>query len=511
MNPGGIRKTGNISILLVIAMMISGIFSFMVVLLDTDRPACYQLLWLLPVFFCLDCILVYPMRRLLFTRISVTLIVGLYWIRMVATPIFMVLGGYAVVPENTSWQAYLDQAYVLECYESLIVFLLLLGLSRWLKTTPLQEHMEFPEKIRYSTIFWMVFGLICLFFFGMMILYPDLIRYQFITIFGAPESWRIRELPQRSLDGTGSGPLGILVTNWCRLIFIMQIMVPAVLLGWILNHRRHWSELRSLLTVGVLVGLVTVISTEGRGDSLIAALSLILTYGCYCSKKQRKYLAALPVLVVLGGALALWSKSLYESSLSSDVMAMPRLSVTMTAYFSGPQNIAASIEAMRNAGGADPQLLWGDLNISIPDFYLILNRIVNYDWTSTNMLFNRVLYGPFDTISTDQIVPAIGQGCMNFGYLLAPIIPAILVLLAVFFEYWARRTPYPIIKNICYMTAIKVGLSLVAYNFALCMSFLWYTAVALLIAFPMYIQAKRSPFDRPGPHCGTLPLPRLSL
>ena len=92
------KRTNNLPILAIFAMMFSSILSAGAIICDSDRPVCYQILWLLPAVFCLDCILVYPIRKLLFRRISLTMIVGLYWIRMVVSPVCMMLGEYSVIP-----------------------------------------------------------------------------------------------------------------------------------------------------------------------------------------------------------------------------------------------------------------------------------------------------------------------------------------------------------------------------------------------------------------------------
>ena len=49
------QKGNQLQQLSVIAMALSGLLSAGFVLLDTDRPVCYQLLWLLPAAFSLDC------------------------------------------------------------------------------------------------------------------------------------------------------------------------------------------------------------------------------------------------------------------------------------------------------------------------------------------------------------------------------------------------------------------------------------------------------------------------
>lgn len=484
-----LKRVNNLSILAVFAMALSGILSAAVVVADGGRPDCYQMLWLLPATFCLDCILVYPFRKLLFGRISLTMIVGLYWLRMVVSPVCMVLGEYSVIPENTSWQSYLDQAFILESYESLIVFLVLLAGAKYLDCENRNVLRENAKKIRYSAPFYIVFGCVFVFFFGMILDCPDLIRYQFITILGAPDGWKV-ELEQRSLSGSGSGPLGVLVTLWCNLILIMQILLPAYILTWILNHRKKWSRTRIVFSSFILIGTVFVIATESRGYSVVTALALLLTLMAYSDEKQLRIEKVALVFLGLATAGGLWYKQGVLGS-SGTQSGFQLLSKIMTAYFSGPQNIAASIQTVEQMGGPDPMLILADVRQAVPFLNGVLMRIFNSSAVSTNTLFNRTLYGAFNLTYTDQIVPAIGQGCICIGYLLAPLFPAVTVILSVWFERKARLAEKPIWKNICYTGAEFMAFCQVSNNLSIATQFLWYVAVAALFAAPLYIRGKR--------------------
>lgn len=484
------KKTNNLPILIILLMMMSGVLSTCFVLADVDRPAGYQFLWLLPTAFIINCFLLYPIRKQLFTRVSVTLITGIFWMRMVVSPIAMVLGNYAVVPENTSWHRYLTQAFFLESYEAFIVFMAMLIAAKYLSYSNCNPSQE-KKKMRYSLPFYMAFGCVCLFFFGMIADCPDLIRYQFITILGAPPGWKV-VLEQRSLNGSGSGPLGILVTLWTMLITVLQVLLPPYLLTWIFNHRKKWSDTRVVIASLFLVGCVFVIATESRANSVITALALLCTTMAYSNKKQLRW--EVFALILLGvaviGALC-WKTINGRLSVQSNY---DFFSFMITAYFSGPQNVAASIEATELMGGPHPQLFLADMNQAIPFLNSFLQRFVGINTDglqSTNTIFNHVLYGMDELLETDQIVPSIGQGCMIFGYALAPLFSVATALAAVWFEYRARLTDMPVWKNLCYVGAIYMSMCQSISNFAIAIQYLWFVGLAAVIAVPMFINGKR--------------------
>lgn len=486
-------KRGNVLTLAVFTMALSGIFSAVFVLSDGSRPDGYAMLWLLPVFFTLCCSLIYPMRHCLFTRISITLIVGFYWIRMVLSPIVMVLGRYSVVPKNRSWEIYLDQAILLECYESLIVFLVLLGLSRFLKKPPQPRVQLSTEKMTYSGPFYMVAGCFVLFFLGMIALYPDLIRYRFVTIFGAPDGWSIA-LEQRSLDGSGSGPLGILVTQWCNLIPVMQILLPVLVLTAILNRRKQWGSTRILVASFALIGVVCLIATESRANSVIIAMALLITLISYSTPKQRWVEGMVLAIFALLAVCALWYKTLTQSRIGAEVETMERLSMMVSAYFPGPQNQAAAIEASKRLLGPDPTLLFTDLAHAIPNAMSILTHLIGPIGMSTNSLFNYSLYSPDEFVSTDQNLPAIGQGLILFGFLLAPIIPVVTVTMCVGFEKLALRAKKALWRCIWYTATIFLSFCQVSNNLGVATLFLSTVLYAALIAAPDYFRCKRGSF-----------------
>lgn len=485
-----IRTGNNIFILTVFLMFLSGMISSGVVLSDFDRPGCYSLLWLLPAFFSLNCLLIYSFRKLLFTRASVTLITGLYWIRMVVTPVIMVWGDYAVVPENTSWQDYLQEAIILECYESVVIFLLLTVASGCLtcrNCNTLQEPGT--KKIRYSTIFLLILSTIALFFIIMIARWPALVRYLFIPIFGAPPGWKV-VVEQRSIwGGGGSGPLGILVTQMDRLFLVMQILLPATLLTWILNRKHTWSDKTKLLSSFILIAVVFLITTEDRGNSVFCALAMLLTLMSYSNKRQLRTEVAVLLLMGITAIAALWIKQ----GTSDTEMIPQQLSKIFTSYFSGPQNIAACIQATHESHGPNPLLIKHDL-LQTPFFGGVIKHLVNLeDMKSCSLLFHQSLYGVTEGRKWDQILPSVGQGYLLAGFFFAPLISAFTAGLSIWLEKCARKAATPVWKNICYIGAVIMAFAQVPFGLDSAITFLWFLGLTAFLAIPIRIRWRRSP------------------
>ena len=484
------QKGNQLQQLSVIAMALSGLLSAGFVLLDTDRPVCYQLLWLLPVAFSCNCVFIYTFRKLLFARVSITIITGFYWIRMVLTPVIMGLGNYAVYTQNTSWHAYMEKAIVLVCYEATAIFILLFACRRSLDC-PNQNVLsgsEKPARLSYPAPFYFAFGLLCLFFFGMLVRWPILIRYLFIPIFGAPAGWKIPVVEQRSLDGSGSGPLGIFVTLLLYLIFVMQILLPAFLLTKILNKKGRWSDARITVCSFFLIGLVAFIATESRSDAIYSAAALTFTLMAYSSKKQLRVEAG-----VLSGLVLLAGAGLYIKQVSHvSGEQLDSLSKLITAYFAGPQNVAACIQAGYDNGGADFSRLLYDIPRYIPYVGTIAKKIIDLGTTpSCDHLFHYALYGVTSGRAWDQVVPAIGAGYLLGGFLLAPLNPAISACISLLLEKGARRAKTPIIKNICY-AGCALATCGVSASLGHALGFLWYPGIAALIAAPLYVTWRRN-------------------
>lgn len=79
---------------ILIALILISFSVSVVLLFDINKPAHYNLLFILPLIFALYLLLYAKLLKVFFDNIGVTLILGLLFVRLVICPFFMSLGGY---------------------------------------------------------------------------------------------------------------------------------------------------------------------------------------------------------------------------------------------------------------------------------------------------------------------------------------------------------------------------------------------------------------------------------
>ena len=174
----------------------------------------------------------------------------------------------------------------------------------------------------------------------------------------------------------------------------------------------------------VMLGLMIIVNGE-RGNSVMCAVALLVIIIDLYPKKMKKLAPLILsgiVIIAIIGLLAKANNNDFSNFTQS-------FSVIMSAYFSGPQNVAAAILASKSVGGHNIGIVFTDFIRTIPFISSLLQS--KYRITSS-VLFGEAIYGTTITGSrTDQILPAIGQGYHYFGFLMAPLIPCILANLSV--------------------------------------------------------------------------------
>lgn len=438
----------------------------------------------LPITFLVICIFMATFYDLFVKSLFITAISGLYWIRLVLTPTIMCMADYAVVPENRDWEIYLPQAFLLECYEAIVVFGLIAFFAHKIRVV-CNKHSSY-KSIYYPLTFKMMVAICLIFSMVMFCSWPNLIRYFFVTILGAPRTWYVF-VEQRHLGETGEGPLGIFVTLLSYLIVIMQMILPPLVLTLILNKRNKmeaygYSEKRirrSILPIAVLLIIITgFIATESRANTVIAATCLLWTLISFSNKKEKKILFVFLIMLFCIVVGALWYKTTYQSALNT-TGGLNQFSQVLSEYFAGPQNIAASIQAVKINEGPDLKYIYLDILNHVPYGTMFLPDSLKSVETST-ILFNHSLYRTMGTY--DQILPSVGQGYFWFGFLFAPLNTAIMVALGIWFEIRARRASPPLYRYILFWGCIWMVFGASVNNLSLACGFLWYIFVSLLIS-----------------------------
>ncbi len=460
------------SVFLLILIISFSIFTAVLIGFDQTRPSNYNFLWMLPLTFSLICFPLVSYTRILFHRISVFLVFSLYFIRMVISPLSMFWGNYGSYGYGYFVDTYSGMAIILMSYEAVMVFAFIIINSKKLKNNnilPIQtKNSTKVKRTKLPFLFKLALGSLLAYIVMLVVSNPSLIRSNFVFLIGTPNSWVLKQ-EYASINGSGSGTLGILVTLMNTVFWLLQALLPPVILLKIAQKKSSFYH-KFVLSL-ILLSLVLLIATETRASSVESAIALIivmsLVFGQKFSKKIPLMMLIIGVVVVVG----LFSKSSVGFNFED-------LSKTLTAYFSGPQNVAISIGVAKEYSELNLFMLPVDIALKIPYLSSFFKSIFSY---SSNDYFNTVfanLYGR----NIGQIIPAIGQGYVYFGFILSPIIPCLAVAIAMKFEKKARSEANIVFKYIFYLAAIMMSRATIISNMLSGIGYMFNIFLAYVVA-----------------------------
>lgn len=482
------RKLSLMPTIYTIAMMLTGIGVGIYLIIFNNKSTDYSIYWLVPITFSFICIFLLTFQKYLFKRISITIMVGLYYLRMVILPVIMNVGNYFVVSTNIQIYEYMDVAILLLCYEAIFVFVFISMISwRLDKKSSLllggNTSKLVPKKLlKTSQIFKIIIFFMVSFMLMMIISNPKIIDAEFNLIFG---SSNIMTMEYKRLGEAGSGTLGILVTLFNYIFTYLQILIPPLLIIGIAKKKEKTGINRALFrSLIVVAGLLLIVNGE-RGNSVMCAVALLVIIIDLYPHKMKKLAPLIIVGIVCIAVVGLLSKAYGNSH---DDFA-PTFSYIMSSYFSGPQNVAAAILASKSAGGYNIGIIFTDFVRAIP----FLSSLVKSKFMVTSsVLFGEAIYGiTITTGRTDQILPAIGQGYFYFGFLLAPVIPCILAYLSIMLERKALRENSLLHRNIFYAGSLMMAMGPVCDNLMIMTSMLIRICIVLVIASTAYSSSQR--------------------
>lgn len=445
------NKKYNLIFMIFTTISISIIVSILIAF-DNGKPDHYRLLWLMPLTFSFLCIILFNFKAIFFYRVTTMLAFGLYFIRMVVSPLAMFLGEYSSYGYGSYVEAYSNAAISLMCYEAIIVFtFMILNLKKLSQKNILElQYTNDSKSVKLPVLFKLAIFSFIMFLLLIIFSNPSLIRSNFVFLVGTPDNWVVQQ-EYASLDGSGSGTLGIFVTLMNTVFWFIQALLPPAILLRIsqkkISYRRKIG-LSLLLLISVLL-----IATETRASSVESAIALLIIMSLIFG---RKFSNKIPLLIGMMGIVVIFGL-FSKGGTSFDYI---ELSKTLTAYFSGPQNLAIAIGISKEYSSLNLLMLPIDIVMKIPYVSSILRPIIGY---TTNDYFNTAfanLYGR----NIGQIIPAIGQGYVYFWYVLAPLVPIVVVGIAMNFEKKARDEHNIIFKYLFYLAAIMMSRATVISN-----------------------------------------------
>jgi len=440
--------------------------SSLAICFDKILPTEYSLLPLLPLAFGLISCIFMNVYRHLFNSWSVTLIVGLYFLRSVIIPLVMCFGEYNSLVKNSFVYNNMDKAIILLVYEILIVFLTLSIKVRKLVTIYRYKKESNLVVFNYkSTLFNVILLALIVFVMVSLIFYPRL-------------KFHINFFVNNSSDGSFSKAIDLAnmrqgvpsVIYWLYTYFfsILQLIIPILLIQFVYKRNGLKSENKAILLSLIIVFFSIMIMTQDKAKSIFVGINLIIMiYFLYFNKLKKIYPLFLGVLLIVA-----FIGLILKSGVNNNDNIFMVFSLILVAYFGGPPNVAVAL-SMNDL--FDLQLIISDIFNSIPFIgYFFQNR------DTTQKVFNLTLYG--NSISADQIVPMIGQGYFYFGFILAPIFSALCIIIAVNLEKRSKINN-DIFNKYIYMYGVTIfSIAPNLYNFNILITSVSYWLIILLIS-----------------------------
>lgn len=441
--------------LAIIFFIFSSIIATGYLLADIQRPSYFTIIWMMPLaFFFITVLFIYRWNNLYFCSITGTIVILIYYARLVITPFVMAIGNYETIISEKIYSSNASYAVFLMVYETFVVFLLLTSFLQ--KSYGIFSEMVYPKENEMLEVehkpgggLCLVVGLLCIFIIGMIIFDPSIWKANFLLLIDVNQSYYAY-----SSSETGIGSLSMFVELMNSAFKLVQVMLPPMLLYFI--ARRKGYIFRNVAAFVIFISVV-IVATEDRIDAIFAGIAFLYTirdaYGKAFKGKFRQWLIIIVAAALLG--LAIKSGTVSSGNNGTD---FGSASSMLAAYFSGIPTVAAGIGFADSLEGLNIFHIFPDMISKIPYFTYALSLFTGIDITNSNQLFNNYISGALGR-GYGQILPSIAVGYEYFGFILAPVLPALFLKLALYFERNIKMQKNIIRRNLYYWITICVAAS----------------------------------------------------
>lgn len=474
------RKRSLNSVAVMLALSIISLFTIVYIITDFQRPGYYSLLWLLPLSFLVAAALfVFKWYKLYFSSITGTIAILTYFARMVITPLFMSLGNYESVISESTFSINAPMAIVLMAYETMFVFLLLTIFIQ--KSNCLSNKMQYPEEgvllektTKPSLALWFIIAGMSTFIVSLIVMDPTIWKANFLLLIDINQTYHAL-----SSANTGIGTLSMYVELMNSMFKLIQVMLPPMLLYYIARRK---GNLTKYTTVFALFLLVVIVATDDRIDAIFAGIAFLFTVKDTFGVKFRHRFSRWLLIIFVAGLFGLSIKSGVVTSGSNDAD-LRNASKMLVAYFSGVPTVAAGIGMAQSLGGINLFRIIPDAVSKVPYFAYAVNLFTGVTITNSNQLLNNYITNIVGR-GFGQILPSIAVGYEYVGFVLAPLIPAIFLKLALYFERNIKKQGDIVRRNLYYWITICVASSPVISSVLLITAKLaWFMIAIVIMAF----------------------------
>lgn len=445
---------------LLVTITLFSISTSIIMISDLDKPAHYNLLFLLPLMFSFIIFVFAKVIKGVLNNLGLTIILMLLFMRLVVSPFFLFLGGYIgkiAINVNQNTQI----SILLVIYETVAIistlFLLISKEKQYTDNITDCAKLTFVINKKYISI---IFVLV-LFQIAIFIYTPEILEaYRSIFDIKNKNFTHLEYLHIIRRYAT-SFPRRFSLVTGRYLMNLLKLIFPAAII--LLINGKKKSNFRLYISyIVILTQFLMIDDAIARSFIYSTILFMLLNY---IYSFDIKYIAKILILASIA-VIAYWIIRLRVS----DYNFFQYFSINFNAYFSGVNIVSGSFNLPRNIELRLKYFLYDYLK-SIP----YGNTIFSLDDTDMAIFFNSAngTYG--------QIPTTIGSGYYYFGFLLAPIYSVIFTIMAYKMGVKLNRTSNLISKTRYLFLIITFAMGIIMYNIQITLTMIFSTAV------PMYI------------------------
>ncbi len=440
--------------LLIMCLCIVGILSAIDILLDNDRPDYYAGLFMLPLCFATASLLFKDIYLLIPENIGATVIILLFFVRLVLNPLVFSEAGYLeTVTINTDSNTL--YAIFLSGYEVFAVFATIFLFSHTNNSViKKRERVEYDTKIghayKVSVGILLLIAIICYFVTpGIMEGFRSInhINDQYFT--NIENGDIIRKYSTNFVT-----KFSLVTGNY--IIKILVILIPTLLILQCKSIKNQmWAKALSLLFCFIPVFFID--GAIARSLIYVVTLFMLRSYVFNSSNHKKSQGRILGIVFAAATVVLLyWINRFHHANAESF---LTFISVKINTYFSG-FNIVA-----------------GSFNIPRTIDYRI--RYMIYDFTETFPYGNTIFHISHDTIqpffnkyngTSGQIPTTIGMGYYYFGFFLSPIYSVCFALIALKAGHRIKNEHNLLPKVRLILTSFYFSMGIVMYNIEITMT-----------------------------------------
>lgn len=438
------------------------LFTTITIFTDKSRPYYYEWLFLLPLSYTILTFISVELYENISKNIGMAIIIILFFMRMVASPLAMYYGGYQVtitknIDNNTLY------AILLIIYEAIAVFVTLLIRDGKKKEVDhvVYENYTLTINTRYKVL---IFAALMAFLFCLRLTPQFMDIYRPISEITDEHFANYEDAYVVAKYSTSFVSKLSMVTG-TYLSRVLLLLLPAFMIVWLAGKKTFIRKLLALLLCFIPLFYIA----GAIAQSLIYILCLIFLYNYMFNPKKANNKTM--VLLALGGlVVAAWWIFKGDS-----IDFYGQLSERLSAYFSGVNIVSGAFNMPRSL-----------------DYRI---RYFLYDFASTFPYGNTIFGLSGDTIqpffneynnSMGQIPTTIGMGYYYFGPILAPLYSIIFANVSfdagISLNKNLHQNPMKCIRYL--ITAFYFSMGIVMYNIEITMTYFF------CLILPMYLLEK---------------------